>query len=277
MADVEHFIAGDGYRWAYRRWRPAGAVVAHVVFLHGIQSHGGWYEGTASWLCERGVAVDFLDRRGSGLNDAERGHARLFRRLLDDIGEFLGAQPRSPGVPRVLAGISWGGKLAAALPFRHPGLIDGLALFCPGLAPKVQPPLLSRISIAACGLVKPRQPFAVPLSDPALFTASKDWQKFIADDPHAVRHATARFLSVSTLLDIYLKRAGRGVTIPVLLMLAGQDRIIANKRVRRQAATWPAPRLTVIEYAGAQHTLEFEPDPDRHRHDFRQWLGTLTA
>ena len=46
---LHEFTAGDGYVWRYRRYTPDAAALAQVVFLHGIQSHGGWYE----YSCER--------------------------------------------------------------------------------------------------------------------------------------------------------------------------------------------------------------------------------
>ena len=70
---VEPFTAGDGYAWRYRRFTPDGAAAAQVVFLHGIQSHGGWYEHSCERLRQAGFAVSFLDRRGSGLNEQGRG------------------------------------------------------------------------------------------------------------------------------------------------------------------------------------------------------------
>lgn len=123
-AALRSFTAGDGYVWQFRRYEPTGTPRASVVLLHGIQSHGGWYGDTCQGLADNGYSVSFLDRRGCGLNDRGRGDAPSFRRLLDDIAEFLRDQPR----PRFLVGISWGGKLAVALQRRHPGLTDGLVL-----------------------------------------------------------------------------------------------------------------------------------------------------
>src|SRR5438132_8640190 len=127
---AEH-TAGDGYRWKYRRYAPDGPPRAHVVFVHGIQSHGGWYEYSCERLRQAGFLVSFLDRRGSGLNEQDRGDAPGFRRLLDDVAEFL-YLPHATTVPLFLGGISWGGKLAVALQRRSPGLVNGLLLLCPG-------------------------------------------------------------------------------------------------------------------------------------------------
>ena len=82
------FRASDGYPFYYRRYAPAGAPRARVVFVHGIRSHGGWYTRSCCALAAAGFEVYFLDRRGAGLNTAHRGDAPGFRRLLDDVVEI---------------------------------------------------------------------------------------------------------------------------------------------------------------------------------------------
>ena len=62
--------------------------------LHGVQSHGGWYSGLGRRLAEAGYETSFPDRRGSGSNTADRGHAPSVRRLLADLAEWLAAQGR---------------------------------------------------------------------------------------------------------------------------------------------------------------------------------------
>ena len=92
---LETFTASDGYRWRYRHYAPPGKPRAHVVCLHGIQSHAGWYEHSCTRLSRAGYAVSFLDRRGSGMNERDRGDAPSFRRLIDDVAEFLACGMRN--------------------------------------------------------------------------------------------------------------------------------------------------------------------------------------
>jgi alpha-beta hydrolase superfamily lysophospholipase len=177
-----------------------------------------------------------------------------------------------------LLGISWGGKLAVALQRRHPGLVDGLALLCPGFFARVKPPLGQRLRIFWCWLFRPRRVFPIPLNDPALFTAEPRWQQFLRDDPLRLHHASARLLLESARLDGYLRFCRKYVTVPVLLMLAGQDRIIHNQRTRRFVERLVSPDKHILEYPEANHTLEFEPDPDRFIDDLIHWLeGHLPA
>jgi alpha-beta hydrolase superfamily lysophospholipase len=246
------------------------------VCLHGIQSHAGWYEHSCTALSEAGYEVSFLDRRGSGVNAEARGDASSFRRLVDDVAEFLAdlrsRRPITSSVPIFLLGISWGGKLAGALEIMHPGLIDGLALLCPGFQPRVRPSLRERVRIAIARLVSPSRLFPIPLSDAELFTATEKWQDFIRKDPLGLRQATARLLIESVRLDLYLRRRPEQIKIPVLLMLAEHDRIIDNGRTRRFVNQFASPDKEIFEYAGAAHTLEFEPDPNQFIADLRRWL-----
>jgi alpha-beta hydrolase superfamily lysophospholipase len=273
--NVESFTAGDGYRWRFRRYLPTGTPVAHVVCVHGIQSHGGWYDYSCGRLAGAGYQTFFLDRRGSGLNEESRGDAPGFRRLLDDLAEFITAL-REP-LPVFLLAISWGGKLGIGLQRRHPGLVEGLALLCPGIYPKVRPSLGQRCAIVAARLVSPRRLFPIPLNDPELFTADPKRQQFIRDDPLGLRQATARLLIESVRLDGYVRLAVRSVRVPVLLLLAGHDRIIDNSRTRRLFDRIPFADKTVLEYPAAHHTLEFEPEPDSFIDDIAGWLRRVAG
>jgi alpha-beta hydrolase superfamily lysophospholipase len=267
--------ASDGYRWKYRQYHHDGTARGIVVFIHGVQSHGGWYEFSCTQLAKAGYQIYFLDRRGSGVNTESRGDAPGFRRLLDDLAEFLAALPRT-GSKLFLAGISWGGKLAVALERRHPGLVDGLVLMCPGFFAKVRPTLWQRISILVNRLIRPRKLFPIPLNEPELFTGTRRWQQFLRDDPLRLHQATARLLIESVRLDGYLRFTPKYVHVPVMLLLAGEDRIIRNDWTRDYVAKFATPDKTIIEYPRAHHTLEFEPDPTPWLADLRGWLDKHT-
>ncbi len=268
------YIVGDGYRCHYREYLAPSAPRGRVVFVHGIQSHAGWYEHSCQRLGEAGFAVSFLDRRGSGRNTEARGDAPSFRRLLDDIAEFvLPLRRQEPARPIFLAGISWGGKLVAALQRRHPGLCDAIALLCPGFRPQIGPSRKERLGIFLSRLLSPRRMYPVPLSDPQLFTETPRWQQFIRDDPLSLRQATARFFVESVRLDLYLRFAVSHIRVPVLLLLAEKDRIIDNARTRKFVARFPAIDKEIHEYPGAHHTLEFEENLDPFLTDLLRWLN----
>ncbi len=268
------FTASDGYPLHVTRWPAASADPRGlVVVLHGVQSHGGWYHGLGRTLAQRGYDVSFPDRRGSGANTQDRGHTPSARRLIDDVVEWLASvSAERPGIPRTLAGISWGGKLAVVAAARRPDLVDQLALVCPGLHPRVGVSRGERLAIFGAFLFHRRKMFPIPLANPALFTDNPERQAFIAADPYSLRSATAGLLAASVIIDWMVARAPRRVRARALLMLAGRDRIVNNARTREYFERLAAADRTLIEYPDGHHTLEFDPDPARYARDLAAWM-----
>lgn len=270
---IETQRASDGYALHVAVWPARGDLRGRLLVLHGVQSHGGWYHSLGRILAEAGYETHFPDRRGSGANRDDRGHTPSPRRLIDDIAERLRSlREAEPQTPVALAGISWGGKTAILTAVDHPGLVDALALICPGLQPRVGVPLRERLRIALAYFTNRRKTFPIPLSDPTLFTANPDGQRFIASDRLGLHAATAGLLAASTLIDRRVSRALPRVRQPVLLMLAGHDRIVDNAKTLTLFRRMPSADPRVIEYPEAHHTLEFEPDPTRYAKDLCGWL-----
>ena len=69
-----------------------------------------------------------------------------------------------------------------------------------------------------------------------------------------------------------MRFAAKYVHVPVLLLLAEHDRIIRNAKTRDFMERLAAKDKTIIEYPGAHHTLEFEPEPERFIADMHDWL-----
>lgn len=278
---VKSIVASDGYRLFARHWQPNGEPRGFVVALHGIQSHSGWYEFSSGRLCEAGYDVLFLDRRGSGRNFSRRGDVPHGDRLINDVVQVLSDVRRhrdrvAPTVPVVLLAVSWGGKLATITAARRPELLDGLALLYPGLCARVQPtPSQSARLWLARQLDVRHKRVEIPLNDPALFTAEPRWQEFIRNDPLALREVTSGFLLAHQDLTRESLAAAPQIHCPTLLMLAGRDQIIDNEATKIWARQLGTREFKLHEYPDAQHTLEFEAQPDRFVNDLLAWLNSL--
>jgi len=265
----------DGYNIHVAVWPAVGAPRGRVVVLHGVQSHGGWYHRLGRTLAAAGYEAHFPDRRGSGANRADRGHAPSARRLLADHREWLSSlREREPALPTALAGISWGGKLAVITAAREPQLVDALALICPGLHARVDVTRRERLQIALALFTNRRKAFPIPLSDPALFTESAEGQAFIASDNLSLHAGTAGLMAASFFIDRIVRRIPSKVRQPALLMLAGQDRIVNNVQTLGYFESLGTPDRELLVYPEAHHTLEFEPDPDRYALDLIEWLNS---
>ena len=274
-------LAG-GYRGQARLFEARDAERA-VVYLHGIQSHGGWFLRSCDHLRRQGMTVLAPDRRGSGLNQTDRGHCDNPEQLLNDVDACVNWLADHTGSKQVdLVAVSWSGKLALAYAARHVDKVRSLALVTPGLCAKVDISLREKIAVGVQGLVQPHKQHEIPLNDPQLFTANPAMRRFIEQDPLKLTHATASFLVTSSRLDAAVRKTIWKVRAPVYLFLAELDRIIDNQatvkllrpalRPIRQA---PEPHATITcnstdedafpgpaaLYWAAHHTLDFESDP----------------
>jgi acylglycerol lipase len=270
---IEFYSASGGQRLAVRKWSPTGQPAARVVFLHGITSHGGWYDQSAEFLAAAGFEVAFLDRRGSGLNGNQTADVENWRTWIDDVAVFI-----DPTLPTILCGISWGGKLAAGVARACPELLAGVALICPGIYSPFMPGPLKRLVLAAPARPRLQQRrVKIPLQRPELFTDSPKWRDFIATDPLSLRSVTWRFAQEDRKLTRYAQNSATFLHLPTLLILAGQDRIVDNPRTRRYFANIPSRHKMLIEYGNAAHTLEFERDPARYFSDLAAWVERTSA
>ena len=274
MADflphIVHYQADDGVQLGARVWSPPQPI-GQVVLLHGIISHGGWYEPTCSALAERGWEVHMLDRRGSGLNPVSRGDVDQWCTWIRDVEGYLANLPASH--PRVLVGISWGGKLAVSVARMHPQLVNGLVLISPGLYALRGANSWQQVALKlAARTTLHKRRVTIPLEDPALFTASPEWQQYIQVDPLTLRKITVRFAREDLRLTQKAIEMPWQVHCPLLLALAGKDSIIDVHRVRQFIQDVAGSQLTVLDYPEATHTFEFDPVQETYNHELGMWF-----
>jgi pimeloyl-ACP methyl ester carboxylesterase len=268
--ELRSYTAADGRALRYRvvRARPERQA---LLYLHGIESHGAWFLPAARALAQSGYTTYLVDRRGSGLNlEAGPGDAPSARVLLDDVRRFRShAELASP----VLVGLSWGGKLALATALDQPEGVRALVLITPGLVPRVDFSPLQKAGVALSLAAGGRARFHLPI-EPRMFTRTPRFLDYIESDPLRLQRVTARFLLASRRLDRMLRARLRTLDAPVLLFLAGHDRIIDNARTRALLERLPPGRLRVRVYEHATHSIQFDDTSDLARDvcDFLQEL-----
>jgi alpha-beta hydrolase superfamily lysophospholipase len=270
LADV--YAASDGAALGYVRYDKPGAKTA-LVYLHGIESHSGWFAKSASLLREQGYAVYCLDRRGSGINRENRGfvsgHVDSYKTLLADVSAFI--QPLRNRYDSVfLVGLSWGGKLALSYGLTHPADIGGLVLITPGIRTLVDVSLFTKFKILFFSRTQPMEPIATPIK-PEMFTTTPRTLEFIQRDPLRLKYATAGFFFESRRLDGYIDGLISNLRLPVQLFLAGEDRIIDNEGVRLVLEQGSQDKLEIVTYEDQTHSIQLDAT-ERMVQDIVRWL-----
>ena len=81
------------------------------------------------------------------------------------------------------------------------------------------------------------------------------------NDPLRIQRVSARFLNATRVLDRRIRANVHALHAPVLLLLAGHDRIIDNERTQALLGRLPDGQLRVRLYERATHSIQFEETP----------------
>ena len=256
------------------RSQPAGTIGrGAVLFLHGIQSHSGWFERSARALSDAGYHVLLMDRRGSGANRTDRGHAESADQLVSDVlvaKEFLKTRSGFPDCH--FTGVSWGGKLAVAAYVADPNGVRSLSLVTPGLFPLSDVPRAERFRIGLAMLSEPARLFDIPLNRGELLTRHAGKAGFIDSDPLTLRQATAGFYLASRRMDARCEALRDAPPVPVFVMLAGEEFIIDNGATTEFIESLGWSDVSIKCFESARHALEFDALQENFPDDLVAWI-----
>ncbi len=249
-------LCPDGYRLQYQTWKPRGTPHATIVLLNGVMSHSGWFQPLAEPLVRTGIALIGADRRGSGLNQEARGDAPSARVLIDDVKRIVDAE-RLDDVPLHLAGWCWGAVLAVHLAAEHEGLFRTLLILTPGLCPTDE--LTARMREQE-PLRRASPPEAPCLESPireAMFTSGPYLEGFIERDEHRCRLFSPRFHAIMTKMAMLAPARLGALRLPMLLVLASEDRATDNPQTLRVFERVTKARVA-IEHVHSAHGIQFD-------------------
>lgn len=274
------FTGSDGRDLGYVAFRPKrmNARGAAFLYLHGIESHGEWFDEAARQLALRGYPVFSIDRRGSGINRENRGfasgHVEKGISLVDDVHRAVQTVRQSGQFREIyLIGLSWGGKYVMAYDATYPSAVDGMVLVTPGMKPQVDLGIVEKLGVVTDSIFAPERHHPVPI-EPTMFTTTPVHLDYIKNDPLKLRTVSASFLMQSVRMDRLVERMEGDDHPPMLVFLAGQDRIIDNEATRELVTRHPKRSVEIIDYPDQTHSIQLDA-PERMADAVVRWVGNL--
>lgn len=245
---------------------------AQCLLVHGLGEHSGRYRHVAEALNRAGFSAWALDYRGHGRAGGRRGHCGGFHELLDDVDRVVARmRTEAPDLPMVLIGHSLGGLIVLAYALEHPRVIKAVVASSPALDLATLPPWYKRIIAYVLGQLCPT--LAVPNG------VHPEW---LSHDPAIVQayHADPLIHRVVTLggyravrRTMASARACAGqLTVPCLLLQAGDDRVVSRSASRSFAARMSGQGSEFQIYDGWFHELFNEPGRQQVFDAIRHWL-----
>ncbi len=270
---LDQIKARDGVEIPCGIWDAEGDI---ILYMHGIESHMGWFADMAGKLQDDGFCVYAFDRRGSGLSKEERGHIASYRILINDISDVIGSIRRDyPGRHLFLMGVCGGGRFAADFASFAPEAIDGLILVSPAIKTKVTLPLASKVDVLLNSFISPKKKIPTPLNGD-MFTKNERYIKFIKNDTLSLHHLTARFYRELIMMDMALAKKIFSLDIPILTVLAEDDAIINNDAMVKWHEKLKTSDKTLKLFTGCCHFLPFQENVDEIVSFIADWIKIRT-
>lgn len=234
-----------------RRWPAAEPARGTVLIVHGMGDHSGRFDGLAETLATAGFDVVAGDLTGHGSAPGPRGHIDRWQELLDDVDSWW----RAAGMPAPLfvLGESMGGLAALDWSLAHPERVTALILAVPVFRVGFEPPPIKLWLAAIFKRLLPRFAQKTGIGGAKLSRVPEEATDFDGD-PLTHQWMTARFFSEFRDAARELEKTGGALPWPVLLLAAGDDRVVSTAAIRAYAATNPK-QIELHEYPGAFHLL----------------------
>jgi lysophospholipase len=231
-------------------------------------------------LYQNGYSVFIHDHRGQGLSgrmldNPQIGYVRCFADYVSDFKQFIDQVVRenSQHKPKLLCH-SMGGAIGALMVLRYPELFDKVAFSAPMFG--IRPPLpnwFAKLLLALHAALNQKNAyfFGQEDYDNQLFAANQLTHSEIRYQIFRQEYQAASQLRLGGVSGHWLKVAAQAMDeieqnvhcfpIPALVIQAGEDQIVDNKRQSRVVAKMANSELMVID--GSKHELLEEQDKFR--------------
>jgi acylglycerol lipase len=255
---VTSFYSGNK-RIKYSVWNPASKNNEVIVYLNGLESHGGWFDDCAKELVKKDIFICSLDRRGSGLNAKTYGDYNSWindvKILVQDIKKV------NPKSEINLVSLCFGARVATGYAIKYPDSLNSLIYISPGFETKINLNCFEKFCVGLSGLGI-NFPINSPIKNDKMFTENQDKLNYMREDLMRTISPNSSTFYQGNLLNELDKKALKEIKSPALVFFAENDKIVdIPKNVEIFLNFKITPKIII--FPGKEHTIFFGENKDK--------------
>jgi alpha-beta hydrolase superfamily lysophospholipase len=266
------FRGHDQTELFFQTWTPE-KVRGVFIITHGLAEHSECYHPLAKVLVEDGWQVYGWDLRGHGRSEGKRGYVKDLSQFIDDLEVFHNmVVKKSAGHNIVMFGHSLGGLITTRYLESKKSNYAALCLSSPGFGLSVKVPMvkekLARIAINWFPTITMYN--EIKYED---LSHLEEMQKYYrADNLRHDKISPGLFLGMVENFPLALENAGE-ITQPVLMQLAGDDRLVSVEASRELFERLPNKKNQLLMYAESYHEIYNDLDRDKVIADLKKFIN----
>lgn len=252
-----------------RTWGTPSECQAAVLLVHGLGAHSGWFEALARRLKVRKLFVLSCDLTGFGKRTKQK-YVSVKQWFNDLTAAYAYLKSLTSDKPIYIVGNSMGALVA----LKSCSLITpaGLILLSPAFEGNGQTfPLTYRLKTLFKALLRPNEELELPYN-PDFITSDQPAREWLARDPEGRFSVPGRMLL--DLLGMTQKLYWQKIALncPVLMLTAGQDRLVDNRVNHKLFQKLQCPHKELKSFTESFHDLTLEPVVDEVADEISSWV-----
>jgi alpha-beta hydrolase superfamily lysophospholipase len=259
-------------RLYWQAWLPDFPPRGVVILAHGYAEHSGRYDHVGVFCADRGLAVLAIDHWGHGKSEGRPGFVLRFSAYIDGMTALRAAADRDfPGIPKILAGHSMGGLIAATLLLTEQQYFAGCVLSGPAvMAAQVPSPAMQAIS-RLLSVVLPK--LGVLALDAAWISRDPAVVRAYLADPLVYKGKLSARLAVEMFAAMTRVQAeAHSISLPAMLMHGDADSLAAPAGSQFLFDHVASHDRQLRLYPGLCHEIFNEPEQFAILEEMTDWI-----
>lgn len=254
----------------YSEWKLHDPKAA-LLLVHGLGAHSGRWDFLAEFFLKYNFSSYGIELKGFGKTKGLKGHVDSLDTYLRDILTLRNIiTQENPNKKIFIIGESMGALLAFLIAGGEKRFFDGIICISPAFKSRLRFSVIECIKILLSFICCPKKQLSIKFTS-AMCTRDKEYQKVMDSESREHRLATLGLLLNLARAQLKAKKLKDKIKVPLLFLLAGEDKLVDPRPVKRLFDSLKLEDKTIFIYPEMYHALSIDIGREKVFRDILKW------